>query len=329
MRRAPAASRVWVTFVLCILPALLAGQTGAADLTVRVAYGDDRPVSAQVKVELYTGSNNFVTQAFTDSAGTAYFRNIRPGSYQLRVSGQDAEETNGNPFLIQSGEFNHFEYVKVKRLVSQSQNATAPPSLVDVSELNIPGEAQKSFDKGMDAFRKSRLDEARKSLEKAIAAHSQYASAYNLLGMTYMREGQTDKGRDAFEKALAINSNFALASRNLGKVYCNEEKIQQCETYLEKSAAADPTSAETFTILAHVEFMQKKYEQASSYAQRVHALSHKDFAYAHLVAARALRAQDQRQQSIEEYKLFLQEAPNSGSSPQARQELTQLEKQGQ
>jgi tetratricopeptide (TPR) repeat protein len=329
MRRTPAVSRVLIALVFCMLPAVVPGQTGSANLTVRVAFNDDRPVSSQVKVELYTGSNNFVTQAFTDGAGTAYFRNIASGSYQLRVSGQDAEETNGNPFLIQRGEFNHFEYVKVKRLVSQSQTVTAPPSLVDVSELNIPGEAQKSFDKGMDAFRKSRLDEARKSFEKAVAVHPQYASAYNLLGMTFMREGQTDNGRAAFEKALAINSNFALASRNLAKVYCNEEKIEQCEMYLQKSAASDPTSAETLTILAHVEFMQKKYEQASSYARRVHALSHKDFAYAHLVAARALRAQEQRQESIEEYKLFLQEAPNSVSSPQARQELTQLEKQGQ
>jgi tetratricopeptide (TPR) repeat protein len=319
--------------LLGILPffcAPLWGQTqqGGAALTVRVVYSDDRPVSHQIKVELSTGSGTFVNQAFTDSSGTAYFRALAPGSYQLRVSGQDAEDTSGANFLIQRGEFNHFEQVRVKRLASASADSSSgPPALVDVSELNVPKDARKSFDKGLEAFKENRLDQAIAQLEKAIGFHSNYASAYNLLGMTRMRQGQLEQGRAAFEKAIAINGNFALASRNLAKIYCNEQKLGECETLLQKSAAADPRNAETLTILAQLEFMKGKYEEASTNARRVHELPHKDYAVAHLVAARALRAINQQQAAMEEYKLFLKEAPESKSSPQARQELVQLEGQ--
>lgn len=312
-----------------VFSAFLQAQMGqGASLTVRVVYTDDRPVSHQVKVELLTGLGNFINQAFTDSSGTAQFRGVAAGSYQLRVSGQDAEETTGPSFMVQRGEFNSFQQVRVRRLENASADApSGPPALVDVSELNVPRDARKSFDKGMEAFREGRLSQATQLLEKAIAGHPEYASAYNLLGMTHMREGRVEQGRSAFEKAIAINGNFALASRNLAKIYCNEEKFEACESFLQKSAAADPRSPETFTLLGYVQLAGKKYEQASVNARRVHDLPHKEFAFAHLVAARALRARNQPEEAMHEYRLFLKEAPNSGSAPQARVELTQLEGQ--
>jgi Tfp pilus assembly protein PilF len=300
-----------------------------ASLTVRVVYTDDRPVSHQVKVELLTGLGNFINQAFTDSSGTAQFRGVAAGSYQLRVSGQDAEETTSPAFMIQRGEFNSFQQVRVRRLESASADApSGPPALVDVSDLNVPKDARKSFDRGMEAFREGRLDQATQHLEKAIAGHPDYASAHNLLGMVYMRERRVDEGRAAFEKAVAINANFALASRNLAKIYCNEQKLEACESLLLKSAAADPRSPETFTLLGYVQLATNKFEQATVNARRVHEMPHKEFAFAHLVAARALRARNQNAEAMQEYRLFLKEAaPNSGSVPQAQQELAQLEGQ--
>jgi tetratricopeptide (TPR) repeat protein len=318
-----------VATVTLLFSALLQAQMGqGAAITVRVVYTDDRPVSHQVKVELLTGLGNFVNQAFTDSSGTAQFRGVAAGSYQLRVSGQDAEETTGPGFMIQRGEFNSFQQVRVRRLESASaaEAPSGPPALVDVSELNVPKDARKSFDKGMEAFREGRLSQATQLLEKAIAGHPDYASAYNLLGMTHMREGRVDQGRTAFEKAIAINGNFALASRNLAKIYCNEQKMEECESLLQKSAASDPRSPETFTLLGYVQLAAKKYEQASNNARRVHELPHKEFAFAHLVAARALRARSQNAEAAHEYRLFLKEAaPNSGSVPQAQQELAPVE----
>jgi tetratricopeptide (TPR) repeat protein len=300
-----------------------------ATLTIRVVYTDDRPVSHQIKVELLTGLGNFVNQTFTDSSGNATFRGVGGGSYQLRVSGQDAEETTGPPFMIQRGDFTAFQQVRVRRLQSASADSpSGPPALVDVSELNVPKDARKNFDRGMEAFRDGRMDQATKHLEKAIASHPDYASAHNLLGMVLMRQGQTAQGRTAFERAVAINGSFALASRNLAKIYCNEQKLEACENLLQKSAASDPRSPETLTLLGYVQLATQKYEQASINARRVHDLPHKEFAFAHLVAARALRARNQPEEAMQEYRLFLKEAaPDSGSIPQARQELAQLEGQ--
>jgi superkiller protein 3 len=171
------------------------------------------------------------------------------------------------------------------------------------------------------------LEQARKQFEKAIAAYPNYASAYNLLGMTLMRQGDAQPAQQAFEKAIELNDRFALAYTNLAKVYFGQRNLERSETLLRKSIAAEPRSSETLAILAQVQLMTGKYDEAVFNARRVHDLPHQEYAIAHFVAARALRAQNQRAEAISEYKLFLTEAPNSTSSVQARQELNQLETQ--
>lgn len=299
------------------------GQGNSTTVQVRVVFTDDRPVEDQLRVELTTSSGLGATSAFTDSTGMAFFGGVRAGSYRLRVTGQDIVETLGNIFMIDPRERSHTETVIVQK--KEAPSGSGAPGAIAVVDLNVPKQAQKDFEKGADAFNRSKLDDARKQLEKAIAQYPNFASAYNLLGLTWMRQGEPQRGQEAFEKAISINDRYAQAYANLAKVFFGQRKFDRSEALLEKSLANDPRNPETLTILAQVELMEGKYQQAAANARRVHDGPHKDYAIAHFVAARALRSVNQRDQAVAEYKLFLQEAPASTSSPQARQELAQLE----
>ena len=316
-----------VVAFLFFLPLCLAQPAGSGSTVfVRVIQNDDRAGSQQLKVDLMTGTGLLVAGAFTDSLGMAQFSGVKAGSYRLRVTGPNIGDTTSNPFFVDGRpQSNQTEIVTVQPAEAQPAARAGDP--IAVVDLNVPKRAQKEFEKGAEAFKRSDLDQARQQFDKAIAAYPNYASAYNLLGMTYMRQGAAQAAQQAFEKAIELNDRFAMAYTNLAKLYFSQRNLERSESLLRKSIASDPRNAEALAILAQVELMTGKYEEAAALARRVHGLPHQEYAIAHFVAARALRASNQREDAISEYKLFLAEAPNSTSSVQARQELNQLENQ--
>ena len=301
-------------------------QPGGSTVNVRVINNDDRAGSQQLKVDLITGTGLLVAGAFTDSLGMTSFSGVRAGNYRLRITGPNVGDTTSNTFYVDGRpQSSQTEVVTVQPAESQPAARAGDP--VAVVDLNVPKKAQKEFEKGAEAFKRSDLDQARQQFDKAIAAYPNYASAYNLLGMTLMRQGAIQPAQQAFEKAINLNDHFAMAYTNLAKLYFSQRNLERTEGLLRKSIGAEPRNPEALAILAQVELMTGKYDEAAALARRVHGLPHQEYAIAHFVAARALRASNQREDAISEYKLFLSEAPNSTSSVQARQELNQLENQ--
>lgn len=71
-----------------------------------------------------------------------------------------------------------------------------------------PRDAHKAFDKGVDAMKKSKFDEAQDSFLKAAEIYPRYASAWYELGGVYERRERIPDARDAYTKAIAADSKF-------------------------------------------------------------------------------------------------------------------------
>jgi tetratricopeptide (TPR) repeat protein len=305
-----------------------AGPSSTTELRVRVMYEDDRPVPNMVNVVLMSSQGANVNESFTDDIGHVSFRGLRPGSYYLRARGIDVEETSGSVFVIAPRESLHTESLYVRKKVSAS-DAVSPGGqpTVHVNDLNVPREAEKRYQKGLEALRKDSPDKAKVLFEEAIAHHAEYASAYNALGVALMRLGKSQEGRVAFEKAISLDDRFSLPYLNLGKMAMSENRVDDALNQLSKCVANDPLNPDALSRLAYVELLTGNLERAVSDARKVHTVPHEGFEISHLIAARALRKRQLRSEAITEYKLFLKEAPSSATSPQARQELSELEKQ--
>lgn len=312
---------------LLLTTASSAQMRGGTDLRVKVTATDGRAVGYKLRVELLSSTGIPVADAFTDDNGNANFPNLRSGGYRLRVTGMEIVETLGEAFQIEPEESSHVEYVSVRREEPKDPQVTGTAT-VNLNTLSVPSDAQNSYEKGVEALNKDKFGDARKNFEKALEKHPNYAQAQNMLGITFIRDKDTQRGQQAFEKAVAIDPNFAPAYTNLAKIYFAQRSMQRCEELLKKSLTADPRNAETLAILSQVNLMVGNYEQAAANARRVHEIpQHKDYAVAHFIAARALRARSLPDDAILEYKRFLQEAPGSTSAPVARDELAALEKQ--
>ena len=87
-----------------------------------------------------------------------------------------------------------------------------------------PREAHKAFDKGVDAAKKAKLDEAQESLLKATELYPRYASAWFELGGVYERRERIPEAREAYAKAIAADSKFVNPYERLYMISFAEKK---------------------------------------------------------------------------------------------------------
>jgi arylsulfatase A-like enzyme/Flp pilus assembly protein TadD len=77
-------------------------------------------------------------------------------------------------------------------------------------------------------------------LEAVVAAHPDYAEAYNSLGVAAMRLGRHDRAREAFGKVLELDPTSAKAYENLGANELSAGHLAEAIDHLKRALALDP-----------------------------------------------------------------------------------------
>jgi superkiller protein 3 len=196
--------------------------------------------------------------------------------------------------------------------------------MTSAAELGAPPNARKSFDQGLAAWQKKDYKQAAEKFEKAVADYPQYDTAYNNLGVMYAHLGQNDKAMAAFKRAVELNDKNADADRNLARLMMREKEYSQAEELLKKSLAVEPTQAATLTMLVMAEAQDGKLDDAVKDAQKVHSLHHEGYAVVHYIAGEVLEEKHQNADAINEYNLYLKEAPNGPEAAQAKSAMERL-----
>lgn len=297
----------------------------SAEIRVRVSREDGRPPSDQCRVELLTSSGIPFRESSSDDSGNVLFPSVPDGSYRLRLSGSTIVDLTTEEFTVDHGR-SVLETVTVHSRTSPD-SASAPEQMVAVVDLNVPEGAKKEFDHGVAALQKNDWLEAKNRFQKATELHPQYASAFNNLGFALMNLGQRNQGRQAFERAVSLNGHFANAYLNLGKVSIAEGNYPEAESFLSKAAGLNPLNPAGLLLLASVDLQLGKYDECIANARRAHGLPHESHAIAHIFAARAFEAKHSPSEAMAEYKLFLEESPDSPSASKVRAALKVLQNQ--
>ena len=123
--------------------------------------------------------------------------------------------------------------------------------------ISIKEEYLYLYSLGTQYLVEERLDDAEKTLKKAIIISSQYPeqynpnnpqkyncfnpSIYNNLGAIYSEKGEINKSIKKFEKAIELNPKFADAYFNLGLIYRKKGKINRAEELFERAIELNST----------------------------------------------------------------------------------------
>src|SRR5690349_15572211 len=101
----------------------------------------------------------------------------------------------------------------------------------DASYLNFLGIAQ---------LQQGKLDDARKSFERATKVNRRFSDAYNNLGATYYAEKQYKKAISQYQRSLSLKPNVSSVYTNIGYAYFAQKQLPKAMEAFHKALEIDP-----------------------------------------------------------------------------------------
>jgi tetratricopeptide (TPR) repeat protein len=151
--------------------------------------------------------------------------------------------------------------------------------------------AKEALDKGMQALRDDKLDEAEKALDQAIKLAPNNPEVLYVLGVLDLKKRDWTKAQSVLEKATQLEPNSARALAALGMVLCNQKKYAEAIPPLEKSVQLDPASDwETHWSLAESYYHSERFDEALKVSQQAQAESNGQVPQVDLLVAKSLVA---------------------------------------
>jgi tetratricopeptide (TPR) repeat protein len=303
------------------------GRPGTAmstsSLEVRVFFLNGGQPSTQFRVELLNSGGVPIRTGFTDSSGRAQFSGLNPGMFTLHVTSPETEDASSN-FEISTYERVHNEDVQVKLRTPEKSAGTPQQGTVSAQALNIPEKALKEFNKGNEAAQRKDFDAAKEHYRKALESDPKFVAAGNNLGSICLQLKDYACARDALERAVEADGHSARALANLARLRMMEQHYSEAEALFGRSLAVDPVNPGTLMLMAETELALRKFPDALLYARKVPADKSPDFAVVHIVAGRALEAENKSSEAVLEYQAFLKQAPQHPAAPEVEQALARL-----
>jgi tetratricopeptide (TPR) repeat protein len=206
--------------------------------------------------------------------------------------------------------------------------ATEEGKTVSAISLAAPKEAKKAFDKGMDAAKKKKLDEAQKNWEKAVELYPKYATAWYELGRLQMMQGKMDDARQSFDTASKADPKYMLPYLQLMQIALQKQKWEELADLTDRAVKLDPFSfPQAFLYNSVANFNLKNLDVAEKSALAAEKLDtrHQYPDVSHLLGLILAQRQDYTGAAVR-FRNYLQQAPTAPAAATVRLQLDQIEK---
>jgi len=199
----------------------------------KVVLPDGSPVAESVTIESNCGNRKRV-ETYSDSRGNFSFE-LKKRANTMAIQGADISDS-GNDTLSKNNAY-AFQYrnceleavlpgftSEVIQLAANSSSMIESTdvgrivihpiggsgvSVLSVTSLAAPGSAKKAMDKAREQETKNKMQDAEKSLQKAVEIYPKYAAAWTELGRLQYKNKDTANAQRSFEQAVAADPKYA------------------------------------------------------------------------------------------------------------------------
>jgi tetratricopeptide (TPR) repeat protein len=297
-------------------------------------------VVSSVRVSLVDENYQPKGTVISDSSGHYQFRNLRAGSYYLRV------EPTGLPYEEYSKQIDLYsmtrrsstyeeptlEDVVLKQKRSRNaKNAGTPPGVVFVQV--IPPAAREEFDRGASSIKDHNSLSGIEALKKAIEIFPDYFDALELLGTQYVKLGliQSGRSRERFARAapiltraLAINSKAAVSMYFLGLAYLKLDQFNDSIAWLQNASAQNGRNPNVYLWLGLAYGNSGSLDQAELALKKAYELGGAQVADAHLYLAGIYNKRERYGDASRQLELYLKEAKGLKNKTQLKDMIARL-----
>jgi tetratricopeptide (TPR) repeat protein len=236
----------WLFFPLL----LLGQQTELGNIfgQLRVVRGDFP--SHQIMVELrYRGAT--ISSMYADTGGKFGFDNLVGGEYHIIINDEAYEPVDERVILHPEPVGNAMAFITLRPRLNASPAEQLPPRasgsnpyLVDPADYNkrFPKKAVKEYERGLEAERKGRPDEAADHYLGALKTAPDYYPAHNNLGSLYLSKSDFKSAEEQFREAVRLDQNEAQPYFNLANVLLLTGRYPESESAVASGLQRRPDS---------------------------------------------------------------------------------------
>lgn len=201
-------------------------------------------------------------------------------------------------------------------------------SVISAVSLRAPKDARKAFDKGQDALKKHKTDQAEAEFQKATAAYPEYATAWYELGRIQLGKGQAEEARKSFDAALKADPKFVNPYIELSLIALQAHKWDELADVTNRAVQLDPfdyPQAFFFNAVANYNLQNiDAAEKSDREAQRLD--TRHQYPKADQLMGIILAQKQDYAGAAEQLKNYLKLAPDASDAPKVRSQLAEIEK---
>lgn len=203
-------------------------------------------------------------------------------------------------------------------LAAQSSNpARVSPTryTVSASELRVPPKAWSHLEAAHKEFARGNMEKAEHEVERALQVDPACGPAFSMRAFIRLAEKNSSAALGDATRATSIDAYDGDAFVALAMAYNSLKDYENAMTASTEALALQPESWQ-----AHLEMAKSLYGRGHyDSALRVLNVLANDFPDVHLVRGNVLMNLARRDEAVEEFRLFLREAPFDPRSEQVRQ----------
>ena len=287
-----------------------------AEIAVTVRDKSRQVITAPAVVRLY--KNGALEDQRSTSQGRAFFIARGLGDFTITVEAAGYKAAQKEISIAVAIQYQEDVYLE-----PDANGTTAPSGAV------LAPKAKEALDKGTQALKEGKLDEAEKHIGEAIKLAPGNPDVLYFQGMLYMRQSNWEQAQTTLEKANRMDPNQPRILAALGMNLVNQKKFAEAIPLLEKSIQLQPTSGwENKLALAKAYYYREQYEQALKMANQAHVESQGSSAQAELLLAQCLTVLGRFEDSAQVLREFLKYSPNDPDATTARHWLERLTADG-
>ncbi len=304
-----------------LFPASASAQGGS--ITGNVLLPNGAALNERARVVLQT-DRGIKSNVYTDNRGRFQFDRLTPSLYEVVI------EADGDRFEIAKVSVEVFPgapaMINVNLKEKKAKGSASAGKVISTGELDtaIPGQAKKEFDRGSEASRVGKTDEAIAHFRKAIILYPKYVMAHNDLGAQFLDLGKLDDAAEEFRLAIQLDAKAFNPHLNLGIVLVQKQEFLEAAVELKAALELQPNSpaARLYDGLALAG--SHALDDAERELRTAHELGGPIYAVALFHLGQIYIDKGERVLARQTLETYLIEAPHDAKAPQARKLLEVL-----
>ncbi len=321
---------IWLAALL-LLPVLLQAQNDTGNIIgeVRMARGAQPP--ERIKVSLHTRGIT-VDTVYTDDNGRFNFRNLPGNPYTIVIQEEGYRPIEERVTVNPAVRVNNFVFLTLQPIETRQELAGegkiegGNPHLVTVADFmsRYPKDVRKEYDRGVQAEKRGKLDEAIPRYRKAIELAPDFYPARNNLGTLLLAKGEYAAAEAQFQEVIRINQNDAAAYLNLGNLFLLSQRYDESLASIQEGLRKQPDHPFGHFLLGTLYARMGKLPECEKSLREALRLD-PTMSKPHLELVNLYLRQQRTADAITELRQFIDVFPKDPLLPKVKEVLARLE----